>query len=167
MKIDLQWGTRNGGATYRVTGKDLESVEKALSGRAEVGTFASRFGHKWKSDAQGNAVQVTLTPSYTITMPAWTNYRRQPQACKDAWDAMWRALKKHEDAHKQIFTQGVSDVVGKLEALPQAKGSEIDALMKKARKDIQAKQNRFDRETDHGRSRGVELVVSDACKRKR
>lgn len=167
MKIDLQWGSRNSGATYRVSGKDLESVEKVLSARAEVGEFTSSFRHTWRSDAQGNAVLVRLTPAYTITMPVWANYRRQPQACKDAWDAMWRALKKHEDAHTQIFTQGVSDIVGKLEALPKASGSEIDALMKKAKQEIQAKQDRFDRETDHGRSRGVELVISDKCRTKR
>jgi predicted secreted Zn-dependent protease len=166
IKVELNWGAKNSSATYRAAGKDLDGVAKVLSGRGEWGKFEGTIGYKWQGDAKGNATLVRLTPAYTITMPVWPGYRNQPQACKNAWDIMWRALKKHEDGHKQIFTLGVSDLVSKLEALRNAKGSEIDTLVGKASEEIQAKHDKFDRETDHGRSRGVELVLSDECKSK-
>jgi len=166
MKVDLSWGARNSNAKYRLASKDLDSVAKELGGRDEWGKFVGKLGLKWRGDAQGNATRVTLSPTYTITLPAWLHYRKQPQTCKDAWDTMMRALKKHEDGHKQIFTHGVSELVRKLEALRAVQGSEVEALSKRAAKDIQAKHDQFDRETDHGRSRGVELVISDACKPK-
>jgi predicted secreted Zn-dependent protease len=166
MKVELNWGARNSSATYRVAGKDLGDVAKVLGGREKWGEFEGRIGYKWQGDAKGNATRVRLTPAYTITMPVWPGYRKQPQTCKDAWDTMWRALKKHEDGHKQIFTHGVSDLVSQLEALRNAQGSEIDTLVDKASKAIQAKHDKFDRETDHGRSRGVEIVLSDECKSK-
>lgn len=166
IKVELDWGAKTSSATYRVAGKDLDGVAKVLSGREEWGKFEGTIDYKWQGDAKGNATLVRLIPAYTITLPVWPGYRQQPQACKDAWDTMWRALKKHEDGHEQIFTRAVSDLVSKLEALRNAKGSEIDTLMGKASKEIQAKHDKFDHETDHGRSRGVELVLSDECKSK-
>lgn len=166
MKLDLSWGAKNSNAKYRLVGKDLGSVAKELGGRDEWGKFVGKLGLKWRGDAQGNATRVRLSPTYTITLPTWPHYRKQPQSCKDAWDTMLRALKKHEDGHKQIFTHGVAELVRKLEALREAKGSEVEALLARASKDIQAKHDRFDRETDHGRSRGVELVISEECKPK-
>jgi len=166
MKVELNWGAKNSSAKYRLIAKDLDSVAKELGGREEWGKFDGELGFKWRGDAQGNATLVKLSPAYTITMPVWPHYRKQPQACKDAWDTMWRALKKHEDGHKQIFTHGVTDLVRRLEALRSAKGSEIDTMVVRASKEIQAKHDQFDRETDHGRSRGVELVISDECKPK-
>jgi len=166
MKLDLSWGAKNSNAKYRLAGKDLESVTKELGGRDEWGKFDGTLGLKWRGDAQGNATRVKLSPTYTITLPTWPLYRKQPQSCKDAWDTMLRALKKHEDGHKQIFTHGVDDLVRKLEALQAAKGSEVETLLDRAGKDIQAKHDQFDRETDHGRSRGVELVILDECKPK-
>jgi predicted secreted Zn-dependent protease len=166
FKVELNWGAKNSSATYRVAGKNLDDIAKVLSGREKWGKFEGTIKCKWQGDAKGNATLVRLTPAYTITMPVWPGYKAQPQACKDAWDTMWRALKKHEDGHTQIFTQGVSALVSTLEALRNAKGSEIDTLVGKASKAIQAQHDKFDRETDHGRSRGVELVFSDECKSK-
>ena len=166
IKVELNWGARNSSATYRVAGNDLDGVAKVLGGREEWGKFEGTIDYKWQGDAEGHAKRVRLTPAYTLTMPSWPGYRKQPRTCKDAWDTMWRALKKHEDGHKQIFTRGVSDLVSKLEALRNAKGSEIDTLIGKTSKQIQAEHDKYDRETDHGRSRGVELVLSDECKSK-
>ena len=166
MKLDVNWGARNSNAKYRLAGKDLGSVAKELGGRDEWGKFDGKLGLKWRGDAQGNATRVRISPAYTITLPTWPQYRKQPQSCKDAWDTMLRALKKHEDGHKQIFTQGVTELVRKLEALRETKGSEVEALLARVNEDIQAKHDRFDRETDHGRSRGVELVISGECKPK-
>lgn len=167
MKVNLNWGRRNTSATYRVTGADLESVLRSLMARDEWGRFESTLAYKWAGDAQGNVKSVTLEPSFTITMPTWPPYRSQPQSCKDEWDAMWRALRKHEDGHKSLFEQGVATIVRKLESLNQATGSDVDNLMSQSESDIQSEQDKYDTSTDHGRSRGVELTITDQCKAKK
>lgn len=166
MKVNLNWGRRNTSATYRVRGADLDSVSRSLMARDEWGRFESNLPYKWAGDARGNVESVTLEPTFTITMPSWPLYRNQPQACKDEWDAMWRALREHEDGHRDLFEQGVATIVSKLESLDQATSGEVDNLMKSTRKDIQSEQDKYDTKTDHGRSRGVELTITDQCKAK-
>lgn len=164
MKVNLNWGRKNTSATYRVEGSNLESVSGSLMARDEWGHFESHLPYKWADDGHGNVKSVTLEPSFTILMPSWPHYRNQPQACKDEWDAMWRALRKHEDGHKSLFEQGVAAIVRKLESLDQATQSDLDNLMRQTESDIQSEQNKYDTSTDHGRSRGVELTITEQCK---
>lgn len=164
MKVNLHWGAKNSNAKFRVDGADLESVCKTLNNLSEWGKFEGSFPFSWKGDAQENVIFVRIEPTFTITMPTWPGYRNQPQECKDAWDAMWRALEKHENGHREIFERGVSKIVSDLEAMEDIKGSEINTLIQKAEKAIQDEHDKFDRETDNGRSRGVNLTISDKCK---
>jgi predicted secreted Zn-dependent protease len=170
MKVDVRWGSKNKNATYRVKGADLESAMKFLVGRDEWGSFDGPILWKWKGDAKGNVSSVIIEPSYAITMPTWPAYRNQPQECKDMWDTMWHALREHEDGHREshrdIFERGVSRVVDKLEALEAATGGEIDDMMEKARSEIQGEHDAFDMKTDHGKSKGVELTISENCRSK-
>jgi predicted secreted Zn-dependent protease len=166
MKVNLNWGRKNTSATYRVTGADLDSVSSSLMARDEWGRFESHLPYKWAGDAQGNVNLVTLEPSFTITMPSWPLYRNQPQPCKDEWDTMWRALHKHEDGHRSLFEEGVATIVRKLESLDQLTRGDLDNLMRQTESDIQSKQNKYDTSTDHGRSRGVELTITEQCKAK-
>ncbi len=166
MKVNLNWGRKNTSATYRVTGADLESVSSSLMARDEAGLFKGRLPYKWAGDAQGNVKWVTLEPSFTITMPSWPLYRNQPQACKDEWNAMWRALREHEDGHRSLFEEGVSTIVRKLQSLDQTTGGDLDNLMRQTISDIQSEQDKYDTSTDHGRSRGVEMTITEQCKAK-
>jgi predicted secreted Zn-dependent protease len=166
MQVQVNWGPQNSSSTFRIQGDSLEAALEALNALEEWGSFTGSFTYKWTGDAQGNVSVVRLVPTYTIRMPVWPAYTRQPQSCKDAWDAMWRALQTHEDSHRQIFTQGIASLVRELEDLASAPGSDVDARIQRARDDIQNKHDEFDRETDHGKSRGVELVIQEECRRK-
>ena len=99
-------------------------------------------------------------------MPAWKAYRRQPQTCKDEWDQMWRALRKHEDGHREIFEKGLARLVSQLENAGKTSGAGLEQLIRNAEADSQREQNTYDNETDHGRSRGVEVSVVEACSKK-
>lgn len=166
MKIDIQWGAKNSGAKYRVTGEDLESVSQALAGREAWGEFDWTLNYKWLYDATGDVKRVRVIPAYTITMPAWPGYRKQPGECKEAWDTMWRALMKHEKGHLKIFERGIARIVRELEGLRAAKVAEVERLTTQANEEIEKEESQFDRETDHGRSRGVEIVIPGTCRRK-
>ena len=166
MNILLNWGAKNTGAKYRVKGADLESARKFLSGREEWGLFVGDFSYKWKGDAQSNVSLVRIEPKFTITMPSWPAYRNQPQQCKDEWDTMWRALGKHEDGHRDLFERGISQLLSKLEALEAATGREVDDFMEQARAEIQSEHDAYDTRTDYGKSRGVELSITEQCRSK-
>lgn len=165
MKVNLNWGKKNTSATYRVRGADLESALKFLMSRDEWGLFNSQLPYTWKGNAQ-NVKEITLEPAFTITMPTWAAYRDQPQQCKDEWDAMWKALQKHEEGHRSLFEKGVSMVVTKLEGLETPTKGDIDNLMKQTESDLQTEQDKYDTRTDHGKSQGVELSISQQCKAK-
>ena len=167
MKVDLQWGAKTTSARFTVNAANLESALKILNGRGEWGLFQGSFTYKWVGDGQQNVTLVRLSPTFTITMPSWPSYKDQPQACKDEWDAMWRALLSHEDGHRAIFEQAISRLVKKIEELQAAKGGEIDQMIAQARDQIQSEHDSFDTSTDHGRSRGVELNITEQCRSKR
>lgn len=166
MKVFLNWGSRNVGATYKLNAADLESASQALKGRDEWGRFDGHFEYNWKGDPQGNVESITLEPTFTITLPSWSGYKTQPQTCKDTWDEMFRALREHENGHRDIFERGITKLVNDLTALAAATGSDVDNIATKFRESHQADQDSFDTATDHGASRGVVLTVTDQCKAK-
>lgn len=163
MRVTVSWGAKNTSGKFLVYGTNLKEALRELSARGEWGRFEGRLSHQWKGDARGNALSVTLVPSFTITMPVWRAYPKQPQECKDAWDAMWRALQKHEDGHRAIFENGVLSLTRTLESLTGVTGTVVERLIGEGRAAIQRRHDEFDRETDHGRSRGVELTISEKC----
>jgi len=166
LKVATEWGAKNTKAKFRVQGRDLAMVAKDLSSREEWGDFKGSFTHKWKGDAHGNALSVIVSPTFTIKMPTWRGYRNQPQVCKDEWDRMWVALKKHEQEHQRIFESGITKLVHDLEALEAPTGTDVDNLAKEAKSTNQAKHDAFDKETDNGASRGVELNITQECRSK-
>lgn len=166
MKVTLHWGSKNSKARFRVRASDLETAEKELRGREEWASFRGNLTWRWKDDGQGKILTLTLNPSYTITMPLWTGYRGQPDLCKQEWDSMWRALLRHEDGHKKIFEQAIAQLVRDLEQLQDVSANALRQLLEKAVTAIQKKHDEFDRVTDHGRSRGVELRILEPCRSK-
>jgi len=166
MKVSVNWGARNISATFPVKATDLEGARDFLRKRDEWGLFHGHFDYTWKDDAQNNVYSVSIAPTFTITMPSWAAYRDQPQICKDAWDTMWRALREHEDGHRALFEPGLTSLVSRLEALETLKGHDLDELMKGVKSDMQAEQDKYDTETDHGASKGVELIIAQQCRSK-
>ena len=164
MKVNVNWGSKNENAKFRVQGADLESAGKFLQARGEWGSFSGHFPYKWKATAQGQVSSVVISPTYTIQMPTWAAYRKQSESCKNEWDEMWRALRKHEAGHRDIFLRGISKLVGDLEAIESTTGPEIDDLMERAGAAVQKEHDDYDSRTDHGKSRGVELSISEECR---
>lgn len=166
MKVDLEWGEKNTEGKYRVEGADLESAFNFLNRREEWGNFKWRFAYRGKANTQGIVTSLTIILSFTITMPNWPAYRRQPQRCKDEWDDMWKALWKHENTHRTKFEGRLSNLKRDWEALERQTVREIESLKKAAYVAIQKDIDDYDRETNHGRDRGVELTIWPECRSK-
>lgn len=159
MKVDRNWGERNTNAKFLVKGKDIASAAKFLKARGEWGRFEGYISYKWKGNGRGIVTSVKLTPSFKITMPTWPAYRNQQQDIKDDWDAMYKALRKHEEGHREIFEGGVRKLVEDLEALGVVKGGDVETMISKAKDAIQEKHDSYDTKTEHGRLTGVELKI--------
>ena len=159
MKVDVNWGERNANGTFLVKAKDVASAVRFLQARGEWGRFEGHIPYKWKGDARGMVTSVMLAPSFKITMPTWPAYRNQQQEIKDDWDAMYSALRKHEDGHREIFDGGVRKLVKDLEALGVVKGGGVKSTVRKAAGVIQKKHDSYDTRTEHGRLTGVVLRV--------
>ena len=163
-KVTVSWGPKEANRQFRVAGVDLAQVAVALSEREEWGGFVWRLTQEWKGNARGNVLPAKIEPSFTIRMPTWRAYRNQSQECKDEWDAVWQALERH--GHRAIFENSVTSMADILESLMEATSEDVDELIRRERVAIQSGQDDFDRETDHGRSRGVELAVTEKCSSK-
>lgn len=137
-----------------------------LKRREEWGLFEYSFPYKWMGNAQ-NVSSVTIAPTFKITMPTWSAYKDQPQTCKDTWDSMWVALRKHEEGHRKLFEQAMTNLISRLETSETTMSvRDVADLMDKASSDLQGEQDNYDTKTEHGASQGVELLISRVCKSK-
>jgi predicted secreted Zn-dependent protease len=166
MKVRTQWGARNARLTYRAEGDSLEKVNVRLLARDEVGRFFWEVKYALKLDATQAVTSIVLSPSSHIEMPVWPQYKSQSQPCQDAWNSMWRALHKHEVGHARIFETELSSIASDLENHSTLRGSEGDNYMRRRLAAIEKHQQQFDTQTDHGRSRGVTLMITQACRSK-
>ena len=163
MKVRVAWGKRRK-SKYRVNAPNLAAVEKALKSRTEAGEFA--YSLKWKAthDAKGYVTSIVVEPSWKILMPVWPEYRTQPQRCKDEWDSMWRALERHEDGHRRIYREAVVQLTKQLEKLPRTRKEDLSTLVNQRIKELKEAQAKYDKKTEHGAARGVQLAITDDCR---
>lgn len=166
MKVTVQWAARNALLRYPIQADSLEKVQAVLLAREKPGWFVWSLPYKVKLDSQQRVTSTILSPTSSIHMPTWPQYRSQPQACQDEWDSMWKALKSHEKGHGDLFESALSTMVAYLENQQTMSSSECEDYLKGQYIEIDKRQSRYDTETDHGRSRGVELTISADCRSK-
>ncbi|MEE9441925.1 MAG: DUF922 domain-containing protein [candidate division Zixibacteria bacterium] len=159
MKIEVHWGEMIDDAKFNLKGKDIKSIVQELNARDEWGKFDGSLGYKFNDTSKGIVTKVKLLPRYKITMPNWPAYRNQPQSVKDNWDNMYKALKTHENEHKQIMLTGLKNVQDYLGTLSKIKNDEFKIQIEDKIKEIKKKQDKFDVSTNHGADRGVELDI--------
>jgi len=155
--VIVNWGPRGSRSSFKISGKTLTQVRRNLDARGEWGKCDWSFTWKTSMSASGTVSRVRLTPQWTVLMPAWTEYRRAKARKQESWDQMWKALLKHENGHGDVFERGFSKLERDLAALESPSSSDVDQVAQRAQQDIDKAQRSYDTETDHGRSRGVEL----------
>jgi predicted secreted Zn-dependent protease len=159
MNIEVHWGERNANGRFAVQARDTRSLIRALNAHGEWGRFTGRLNYAISSTGRGVIRKVRLSPSYRIVMPVWRNYRDQPQNVRDDWDQMYRALRAHEDGHRQIFEREVTRLEKELRSLNRNRTADVERRIAEALAVLQRLQDEFDRETEHGAARGVELTI--------
>lgn len=163
MKVTVTWGPRKARQSYVLQADSLEQALSVLQARDEWGRFEQRVPYKFKAKAQ-IVTSVALSPTSSILLPRWPMYELQPQSCKDEWDRMLRALKGHEESHATLFESSFRKLVADLEKQTRMTVNDFDSYINRQFEQIQKESDEFDRKTDHGSSRGVELQINAECR---
>jgi hypothetical protein len=124
-------------------GTKLADLAAAMSD--EAGSVEFDFSVATQGEPSTSA---TLDVTQTMTLPQWAERDTASQAAQRSWDRFLAALRQHENGHltidKQMFTGAHRRFVG----IPSA---QVEQKSNTLRAQVQAKQDAFDTQTDHGR----------------
>lgn len=121
----------------------------------ESGGFCLLLCCDWERE-DNRVARVSLIPAYKIIMPRWRNYPEQSKENKAKWDTMWKNLQLHENGHRNRFMNDVKSIAEELRAR-QWTIDEIKKHMERKIAEIWENQDKYEKETHHGLSQGVDL----------
>jgi predicted secreted Zn-dependent protease len=103
---------------------------------------------------------VTVTLTVEITLPHWVNKNDGSTELQNKWNSFLKNLTDHENTHKQYAFDAASDMYGKLNSIAVYPNcTELDKAVDLAANSIldglNAKDDKFDAYTNHGRNQGV------------
>lgn len=156
MEVETNWSEPTL-RFYPIKAKTIDGVAKALRKRKKWGHTSCLISFPDFRPETRIVEKITLTLSCKILMPNWPAYRYQKQNIKDSWDNMWKALKKHEDGHVDLFRKATNLLCSKLRELDKKRGGEIKKIISEAKDEIQRDHDNYDDKTDSGKKNGVEL----------
>jgi predicted secreted Zn-dependent protease len=122
-----------------------------------------RWAAKYKTVGGRCAIDTMhLTVSAAITFPKWSNSSAGTASLRDKWEQMAKALRLHEDGHKDNGVRGANDLALRLRALPaqpdcRTLEQEINANLERVLKVHRELDIAYDRATNHGENQGVSL----------
>ena len=146
-------------SSFRVAGKTLREVQKALDARTEWGLYDATQNVKSGAqlDKDGIATSVTMELNPEIELPTWGGYSGATKEQKASWDRMAKALAAHEDKHHALQLRLVEDFKKKLATAGTLDGPALKKLIKKFGVEAQKAQDAYDDRSGHGAKEGVAL----------
>lgn len=152
-----------------VSGRDAVSLQSSLAERGPAGFHASaewEVGYRYRVAPAGDGrcrvtgIQTTLTGR--LRLPRWTDEASAPPALKAAWTRYLDALSRHEDGHLAnglALAKALSaEVVPATAADCKTLRADIETAARRLIEEHQARDRRYDRETDHGATQGARFV---------
>jgi predicted secreted Zn-dependent protease len=162
VTVKTTWGAKNS-STFQLKAKTLGEAAKELDKRDEWGKFDGKITYDYESDENDYVTNVTLKPSYTISMPVWPAYKKAPKACQQEWNRMHKALQKHEDDHRVIHSDTLATIEKELQGKTDYSATQLQTDYAQWVQDGQDNQDKFDTSTRNGANKGVELTITDEC----
>lgn len=108
-------------------------------------------------DCRLHAVEVHV--AITTTMPRWENVDDAPEFLQQDWQRFLRAVRYHEDHHKEIILEGAYEVLRGVRSVASGPcdrlAREVRAAGESAVRRHHERNARFDRETKGGSTEGV------------
>ncbi|MBS4095743.1 MAG: DUF922 domain-containing protein [Sulfuricella sp.] len=138
----------------------LDEQGKAWGGRC-------RWDITWKfrydqSPQRCAIASFSLRLANVIYMPGWVNRSAAPKEVQTTWDRYERALRRHEDGHRDNGVAATYEMANRVRAIiPQADcdslNREIALVGARVTEEYRARDKKFDADTDHGRTQGVKF----------
>lgn len=154
---------------YDVRGSTAAELRRAMR---ESGPTAN--GRRWDGDTQWNVrwrfrygmqggscrmSDVTVEYTATITMPRWNPPPSAPPMLRRQWFEFERALRAHEEGHRNIGGEAAREVLRLIRAVSSPRceymAEEANALGRRTLDRFRALQRQYDEETGHGRTQGA------------
>ena len=155
--------------TYAVRGQTVAQIHESMgaggpsdAGTTYFGMTASETAVRYRTvEADGgcrlDAVEVDL--ALTMTLPDWSPDGPTDYALRRDWARFASALRRHEDGHRRRAEAGAQAVAAALAGVRAATCAEAEAEGQRRAREVQdrtaAGQQRYDDETDHGRTEGA------------
>lgn len=156
--------------TYAVEGATESEILASLrangpnaGGESFFGLTASESSFHMQPRMDGSscvAEDVRVELAVTVTLPEWDPTADAPYELTRDWTRFATALKRHEDKHRQIAAEGAQATHAALLGLRRATCQDVEFEARQRAQRIAdktaAEQNRYDDETDHGRTQGAQ-----------
>jgi len=153
--------------TYPVRGTTLARLRAGINGGPQGYAAYTRWFVKWNYDYGGSSSRCVLSSStvnlrVVFTYPSWKDRAKASPALRARWDRFMRALKLHENGHKQNGVRAARDVnallgragsAGSCTALGASVNRRADAAIAR----WAGADKTYDARTDHGTTQGAIL----------
>ena len=154
---------------YAVGGQTVAEVHRAMAAAAPTADGTTYFGmtasqidvrFRTVEDTDGCRLgDVEVDLDVTMTLPEWAPDGPTDYAVRRDWARFAAALRRHEDGHRRRAEAGAQAVAAALAGVRAATCAEADAegqrRVRAAQDRTAAGQQRYDDQTDHGRTEGA------------
>ena len=147
--------------TYEVTGRSEREIALSMRDNGPVGFdsetlyyVSPQFSYE-ETDTGCALVTLSVSIDIDITYPNWAGYRSS-RSLRNAWRDRMNRLQAHENGHARLIVLGgaaIRDAVEQIDEkqLCDAYQREVRSAISSGLRDIQNRQRRYDRATNHGR----------------
>lgn len=157
---------------YEVRGFSLDRLDTSIrenspvvdeQGKAWGGQCRWNITWKFRHDQTPQRCAIatfSLRLSSVIDLPGWVNRSEAPKDVQTRWDRYERALRRHEDGHRDNGVAATYELARQLRALkPQpdcdSLNREISRIGERIVEEYRKRDRKFDDDTNHGRTQGV------------
>jgi len=163
MRVLVEWGDHRTPLRYTVQGSNLGQASSVLRARGhQAGLFSWHVAYHLYCAHRPTVTRIKFSPTSSILMPTWPQYRIQPRLCQEEWDSIWNALMRHEVGHADLFESRLDALVAHLAHEPPMNSSKCRLYIDYQLNDIKKRERQYDINTSHG-SRGVDITISRDC----
>lgn len=142
---------------FQVRAKTYDEAQAFFDRRGSAACYEANPSYKFGFDDAKNVDSIAIVSKPTIAFPNWSLASKLKGQEKKNWDAMIKALRKHEDGHVAIFDADARAFKAAREKEGGFPKKEIDKVMAEFFGDSQKNQDKYDTRTGHGAKEGVEL----------
>ncbi|MGD8371157.1 MAG: DUF922 domain-containing Zn-dependent protease [Syntrophobacterales bacterium] len=120
-----------------------------------------RWNYQYNASERGCAIRSVATTVHIVyRMPRWINYASAPYDLRDRWDIYIRALKVHEDGHRDFGIKAATEIERAIAVMTPRKtceelGEEANGLGYRILEKYANEEKEYDARTNFGETQGA------------